>query len=551
MIITVASTILLFLAFAGFAARRGLTYMHAYQQEEYDSPRFLSWMWAHTVFDKRLSLLILCITVIFTVIAPYAFDYINPVFINFPVFLLLVFAAVIEKDPRKASKKKLVMTARAKRIFFPAYMLVVLSAAWIFLLREPAPLLWLINIHLIPFAIVFVNMMLAPFEEINQKKYWNEAHNKVRDLKPTVIGITGSFGKTSVKHILGHVLKSQASTLITPGSVNTPMGISRIIREQLDETHKYLIVEMGAYGKGSIERLCDLTPPDFGIITAIGHAHYERFKSLDMVARTKYELAEAVLGRGGKMVVHERTLRFEHARAIKEQNENQFIVCGETPAIDKEKQEDKSYLKKGDLVINRILQKDKGLEVRFNWKQVDYNVDAPLYGLHHGHNIVLAFVAAIELGISSADIQAALSSLPQIEHRLEVKKQAGLTIIDDAYNSNPIGFQAALGLLSDIGKKGRKILITPGMVELGAIHNEAHKKVGEYAGEVCDVAIVVQGKRIPSFIKGFKKTGANKTLHEVNSFAEAQIWINKNKQDGDVVLLENDLPDIYERVPKI
>ena len=94
-------------------------------------------------------------------------------------------------------------------------------------------------------------------------------------------------------------------------------------------------------------------------------------------------------------------------------------------------------------------------------------------------------------------------------------------------------------------------MITPGMVELGAIHNEAHKKVGEYAGEVCDVAIVVQGKRIPSFIKGFKKTGANKTLHEVNSFAEAQIWINKNKQDGDVVLLENDLPDIYERVPKI
>ncbi|MCB9982480.1 MAG: UDP-N-acetylmuramoyl-tripeptide--D-alanyl-D-alanine ligase [Rhodospirillales bacterium] len=543
MMIELATTVLLFLSFIAFAGKRGLTYMHVYQQEEYDSPRLLNWIWKNKAFDKRLSLMV--------AISSGLIFFIPPLFVNFLIFTAMAFATYREKDPRKDSKKKLVATARAKRIFFPAYFLSVLAASWCFLPIMPMPWVWILNIHLIPFTILFVNMLLAPFEDVNQKKFWSEAHNKVLDYQPTVIGITGSYGKTSVKHILGHILKSQAPTLVTPGSVNTPMGISRIIREQLEPEHKYLIVEMGAYGRGSIERLCKLTPPDFGIITAVGHAHYERFKSLETVAETKYELAEAVVARGGKVVVHDRTLRFDYTRAMKAQNQNQFIVCGEAPDVDKAKQIDKSYLQKGDLEIHKIIQGGKGLEVRFTWKNVTYNVEAPLFGIHHGHNLAMAFVAAFELGVSSKDIQAALPSLPQIEHRLEVRKQSGgLTIIDDAYNSNPLGFQAALGLLSQIGT-GRKILITPGMVELGKIHDEAHKSIGAYAGQVCDVAIVVKGKRIPTFISAFKETGASKQLHEVESFDEAQKWIAQNKQDGDIVLIENDLPDIYERVPKI
>lgn len=543
MMIELATTVLLFLSFTAFAGKRALTYMHVYQQEEYDSGRLLSWIWKNKVFDKRLSLAV-------AVVAGLSF-FIPDTFVNFLIFTAMAFATYREKDPRKDSKKKLVATARAKRIFFPAYGLSVLAATWCFLPIIPMPWIWIVNIHLIPFMILLVNLLLSPFEELNQKKFWTEAHNKVLDYQPKVIAITGSYGKTSVKHILGHILKNQAPTLITPGSVNTPMGISRIIREQLEPEHQYLIVEMGAYGPGSIERLCRLSPPDFGIITAVGHAHYERFKSLETVAETKYELAEAVIARAGRTIVHERTLRFDYTRNMKEHNENHFIVCGESPDVDKSKQADKSYLKKGDLEIHKIIQGGKGLEVRFMWKNVLYNVEAPLFGIHHGHNIAMAFVAAFELGVSSKDIQAALPSLPQIEHRLEVRKQSGgLTIIDDAYNSNPLGFQAALGLLSQIGT-GRKILITPGMVELGKIHDEAHKSIGAYAGQVCDVAIVVKGQRIPTFINAFKESGAGKQIHEVESFDEAQRWIAQNKQDGDIVLIENDLPDIYERVPKI
>jgi UDP-N-acetylmuramoyl-tripeptide--D-alanyl-D-alanine ligase len=165
----------------------------------------------------------------------------------------------------------------------------------------------------------------------------------------------------------------------------------------------------------------------------------------------------------------------------------------------------------------------------------------------------MAFAAAFELGIPVVDIQTSLDMMPQIEHRLEVKpnKSDGTVVIDDAYNSNPIGFQSALGLLAQLGVKGRKILITPGMVEMGKAHKEAHQKIGEYAGEVCDVAIVVNGKRIPSFIDGFKKTGGSKEIYEVATFSDAQKWVTKNKKEGDYILVENDLPDLYERIPKI
>ncbi|MGH1398934.1 MAG: Mur ligase family protein, partial [Alphaproteobacteria bacterium] len=347
-----------------------------------------------------------------------------------------------------------------------------------------------------------------------------------------------------------HVLGMHAPTLLTPGSVNTPMGITRVIREQLEPSHKYLIVEMGAYGPGSIARLCKLTPPNFGIISSIGHAHYERFKSLDAVARTKFELGEAVVKNEGKCVIHERTLRFAFPRKLKNGYMNSFIAIGDAPEVDMAKRKDVSYIQPDDLQIHNIEQKPSGLALKFTYKKITYSPEAPLYGLHHGYNIALVFALCVELGLSTDFIQDALRSLPQIPHRLEVKKQPdGTTIIDDAYNSNPVGFASALAILDALGKRGRKILITPGMIELGLAHDEAHAKIGETAGDVCDICIVVTPKRIPTFVNAFKAKG--KTLIEYDSFAEAQDWVIRNKQDGDVILIENDLPDMYERIPKM
>ncbi len=539
------TTAFVLLAYLAFASKRLLTYMHAFQQEEYDNGRFLAWIFRHKVFDTRMSLLLIIIGGASLIVPPLASN-----FATFAAFLLI---AYFEKDPRKEAKKKLALTNRVKRTLTPAIIILALLAIPnIFLM----PWSWIISVQLIPFILVLSNMLLSMTEKKIQNDFMQEAKNKIQDLNPKIIAITGSFGKTSVKHILGHILRTQGATLITPGSVNTPMGITRVIREDLNESHRYFVVEMGAYGPGSIARLCALTPPNMGIITAIGHAHYERFGTMENVAQAKYELAEDVLSRKGKVIVHERTLRYDHPRHIRDTNSHFFTVCGESfdPQIHKTKEE--HYLTKDDLEILDVEQLVDELEVNINWKEKFYSLRAPLFGLHHGHNIALAFATAIELGIDPEFIKTALKSIPQIPHRLEVKPQAdGTTIIDDAYNSNPTGFAMALDLLNTLtekqNKNGRKILITPGMVELGGAHDKAHHTAGRHAGKICDITIVVNPDRIPTFIDGFYETGTGKTLVEVKSFADAADRLSDFKRVGDIVLLENDLPDIYERIPKL
>ncbi|HRQ60379.1 MAG TPA: Mur ligase family protein, partial [Alphaproteobacteria bacterium] len=332
---------------------------------------------------------------------------------------------------------------------------------------------------------------------------------------------------------------SAAPTLATPGSVNTPMGISRIIRESLDERVKYFIVEMGAYGPGSIARLCKLAPPNHAIITAVGHAHYERFKSLEAVAQTKFELAQSALAREGKVVAHEKTIRFPASNEIYHAAQTSFVLCGAEGVV--------------DVKVKDIKQKMEGLEIKLVWGEKNTTLKVPLFGIHHGMNVALAYAMAVTLGLEADDVRIALKSTPQIPHRLEVKQTPkGAMIIDDAYNSNPAGFYSALDLLDFIGAKKRSILITPGMVELGKAHDEVHRQIGNYAATKCDICIAVNPDRIPTFIEGFNAGNrTNSQLLQVDTFEEAQRWLAENMTADDVILLENDLPDLYERVPKL
>ncbi len=546
-----ATFIIVMLAYVAFCGKRLLTYMHVLQQEDYDNKRLFKWMKTNKAFDKRVSMSLMGVFALIMVLYAIGHREDMPQFIlYFVIFITFVLGAYLEKDPRKSTKKRLVSTPRAKRIFIPAFIVSIL----LFLPYHSGilPLALILNIQALPFILMLVKLALQPFEDIIQAGYWREAQEKITDYRPQIIGITGSYGKTSVKHILGHVLSTQAPTLMTPGSVNTPMGITRVIREQLEPNHQYLVVEMGAYGPGSIERLCKLAPPNYGIITSIGHAHYERFKSLDTVAKAKFELAEAVIAKGGKTIIHERTLRFAHARALKTTYPDSFIVCGDIPNPNPHNDKDISYIQPEDLQIEKIEQKPSGLAITLRYKNIVYSPEIPIYGTHHAHNIALVFALCVEMGISTDAIQDALATLPQIAHRLEVIRQPdGSIMIDDAYNSNPIGFQSALNLLGTLKDSYRKILITPGMVELGLAHDEAHKKIGEAAGSICDICLVVQPARIPSFLAGFKESGSGKTLMEFDSFQEAQNWYVRNKTNKDIVLIENDLPDMYEKLPKM
>ncbi len=541
-----------FIAFLAFATKRMMNYLHALQQDDYNNNRLIGWIVKNRVFDSRISQFLIIITGV-ALLTP-----VSSTILNVFVFFAFVLAAYFEKDARKDTKKGLVLTKRARRILIIGLIYSAMSAATAFYISFPA--IWILTIQLIPLMLIFGNSTLAPYEIFIQNKFYNEAKARLADVNPKIIAITGSYGKTSTKHILAHILKSYAPTLSTPGSVNTVMGVTRIIREQLEPNHKYFVTEMGAYGPGSIAKLCEFTPPDYGIITSIGHAHYERFKSLETVVRAKYELADSVLSRNGMMIVHEKTLKYEYSRDIRHKAMNRFIACGE-PMREYRKprtQQEFSYLSPDDLQIKSVEQTPKGLCINLVWKEDKYTLRAPLYGVHHGHNIALAFACAMTLGMEAKDIKAALAKLPQIRHRLEVKAQLdGSIIIDDAFNSNPPGFRSALHVLGVLARdqkekksNARAILITPGIVELGSAHRETHKTLGILAAEICDIVLVVNPKRIPSFIEGFNEKNG-KTLKEFESFEEAQKWVIANKNEGDVILIENDLPDIYEGVLKI
>jgi UDP-N-acetylmuramoyl-tripeptide--D-alanyl-D-alanine ligase len=514
------------LLFLLFAAKRLLTYLHVFQQEEYDGLRFLRWVWCERAWDRRLSLALIVIGFAQFVLGErFGIDWVFPVVAG----LAFLATAILENDPRKTAKKKLAMTARAKRIYVIAWVLLAVVAV-----SPSYVLFWVIPVQLIPLALVVANLILKPFEARVQRRYWREAHEKLGKLRPMVIGITGSYGKTSVKHILGHVLETVGPTLITPGSVNTAMGIARIVRERLQAHHRYFVVEMGAYGPRSIQRLCELAPPDFGVITAIGKAHYERFKSLETVAAAKFELAEAVQRKGGQTIVASDALGFAAPRKFAATHPEALVSVGDDD---------------GALQIRSIEQEEAGVAVSVRWLGVTYELRAPLFGLHQGRNVALAFAIACSLGMAPEDVVASLRSVPQIAHRLEVKRQgSGAVLIDDAYNSNPVGFASALGVLDVLRRPGgRRILVTPGMVELGAEHNAEHSRIGRLAADHVDILLAVAPQRIAPLTEAFRAAAPSAEFVPCAAFAEAQTWLDTHLGPQDAVLIENDLPDLYER----
>lgn len=532
-------TILLITSITIFTIKRHLTYLHIFQQQEYCNYRFSGWIVSNKIFDKRLTGT-LCLMFI---INYFSLKYINLTWhyvLDFAgeyiLFILAILTfAYLEKDPIKSAKKKLVMTSRANRIYYLS-LFVNLIGNLILLFNVHLQnyfIALLLTIQLIPVYILLANLLLMPLEKHFQQKFWQEAKQKILSHKPFIIGITGSFGKTSVKHFLGHILGQTDHTLITSGSINTSMGISRVIREELNTVHKYFIVEMGAYGVGSINEICKLTPPNFGIITAIGAAHYERFKTLETVANAKFELAESVINNSQdskcRIVIPEQALNTDYAKQYLQNHKQYFNVL-------EQKQ------------LSNVTQLKTGIAMDLQLDGVIHHIETPIFGLHNVSNICIAFIAAHNLGIPVPTIINALKTMPQINHRLEVKQQNNCTIIDDAYNANPDGFKSGLELLSFLHEPpGRRILVTPGLIELGEKHHSEHLTLGELSAKHVDIAIIVNPNRIKSFVSGFKQhtTDENKLIN-VSTFKEAQDWLNINCQAKDTVLFANDLPDLYE-----
>lgn len=495
--------------------------MMFFQQNEYRNKFFIKFIFekGHLI-DKKMTAILLLILA-----SPYFY-------LKFFFFTIAAIACGWlgnrDSDYIKNAKKTLVTTPRVKRIIATTIILVILSIITFARIGFSVLVMAIILTQMLPLIVVLANIILSPYEKYNQRKFLNEAKEKLKKLNPTTIGITGSYGKTSTKHVLAHILNGNLPVLFTPGSVNTEMGITRIIREKLQPEHKFFIVEMGAYFKGSIRRLCKFVNPKHGIITSVGQAHYEHFKTQEAIAEGKFELGHWVASNNGILIVNT------------SQIDEKFIP------------KDISLVRVGDssdIHISDLKQTKEGLVFNFHRNDEVYEISVPVYGKHQANNIALAIEMSLRLGMSMKTIIATLKTLPQINHRLEVlKKDKNIIIIDDAYNSNPTGFESGLELL-EVLKTKRTILITPGMVELGDVHDEKHFEIGRKAGKIADMVVVVCADRIPTFIKGLKE-GKSQVIN-VDSFKEAQVWMNKNLEAGDVVLLENDLTDVFETKIKL
>lgn len=433
-------------------------------------------------------------------------------------------------------KKPLVMTPRARRIYATAVILVAVAVCvpliWLIPAGRAAATLLLATLFASPLFIILANLILTPVEKAISRRYYNEAVEILKsmpDLK--IIGITGSYGKTSTKHYLHRILSEQFDTLMTPGSFNTPMGVIRTIREHLKPYNEVFIVEMGAKQPGDIKEICDMVHPSMGIITAVGEQHLESFKSIENVQRTKFELADAIPSNG--LIVLNNDFPFVANRKVANCEALRYAVSNPEGA---------------DYTVCEIDYQPTGSSFTIVGPDgKTFTLRTALVGECNISNLVAACIIAARLGLSEQKIRYAVEQIEQVEHRLNMKRTpGGVTIIDDAFNSNPDGSRMAMDVLRRM-TQGRRIVVTPGMIELGDKQHELNRQLGKTIGESVDIAIVVGQYNRDALTEGILSTGFPEShLHTVASFAESQTLLSTLLQKGDTVLYENDLPDTFK-----
>ena len=380
------------------------------------------------------------------------------------IVIIMVYRLLIEMN----SKKPLKFTPRVRRMvatIIAVNLLIILVCYAIVLIkngkieaRNLAPLggFLLAAVGLQLGENMLANSINRPVEKGVNNHYINDAKRILKENPDlTIIGVTGSYGKTSVKFYLETLLRQRYRVLVTPESYNTPMGIVITIRKFLKPTHEIFVCEMGARYVGEIKEDCDLVHPHHGLITSIGPQHLDTFESMENIQKTKFELADAVPD-GGILFLN---------------GDNEYIAeelerrKGSRPLYDDpvmyHSQKTGSGYYASDVVVTNhgtdfTVNAPDGETARFSMK---------LVGMHNVINVMGAIAVAHEFDIPLAELRIPVRRIQSVPHRMEMKNHGDVTIIDDAFNSNPIGSKAAVETLAIMD--GMRILITPGMVELG------------------------------------------------------------------------------------
>ena len=488
-----------------------------FQQNSYRIERYNRWLRSTGEWHSRANMVALVGTVATYFTQHWA--------LLLPLALWMLTIAIAEFSIEY--KIKLAYTMRVKRLLVTRYLLVAAALVGAHYLddRYAVPLLMVATFD---YWIILANAINRPMEAAITRWYYNDAKRILRSMPHlTIIGITGSFGKTSTKHFLHRVLSERYNVLMTPGNFNTTLGVVRTVREHLKPHHEVFIVEMGAKQRGDIKEICDLVCPHMGIVTSVGEMHLETFGSVENVARTKFELIDALPAGGFGIVNIDSEAAFEHVKA------NGIKVT--TYAIDNCKAD---Y---------------RATDIAYSSQRTTFSVENADYATHllgRGNilNITAALAVAEKMGVSVEARRRGVKQLEQVEHRLSMRTSGGITILDDAYNSNPTGARMALEVLSGFETAGAKYVVTPGFVEMGAKQYDNNRTFGtDIAASKADGVIVVNEVNRAAITSGLEAGGYDMSrVSTVASFKEAMAELQPRLKAGDVVLYENDLPDSFK-----
>ena len=530
--------ILLLLTFFYAAYYKTQRSLHMLQQNLYnENNRYLKWVIKNIQDFISIDIITIGIALI-GVFVIYDLDVIsNLCMILIALFLVLIGYMTHKNIVNDQNKKKLVVTARVKRLIVTItvlHIIPMLVLEWNF---ENTFMIWIIL--LIESIVLYFNRFIVwiamiintPIERCVYIHFKRKAQNKIKNMPNLkIIGITGSYGKTSSKRILAEVLNVRYNALPTPKNLNTFNGLIMTVNNDMDKFTDIFIAEMGAYVRGEIARLCKLIKPKYGILTTIGTAHLESFGSEENIQKGKFELIESLPSDGFGILNGDDPKQVSYH--IK--NKVRIIWIG----IDNEE---------ADVRAKNIKCSNKGtsFDVKIKGDSKTYKFETQLLGKHNVYNILAAIACGREFDINIEDLQRAIANVRPVEHRLELKKIGNFYQIDDAYNSNPIGAKNACEILKMM--PGMKIVVTPGMIELGAKEDEYNEQFGEQIASSADLVILIGEKKTVPIKKGLLKKGFDKEKIIVfNDVREAYPFIMNQANEKEVyALFENDLPDTF------
>jgi len=514
---------------------RYLDSLQMFQQNLYDTKRYLTWVLGHS--NKSFPLVDFMPLILWCAI----FVYPSIMLVNILLVLTTIFylsGGIVLYRARKAFvKKPLVITARVWRLivtsmFLGMIMFFTISYALLNNMAYQAVGLAFgyISLNLFVYIVVWLaSIVNSPVEGYIQRKFIRSAQLKMAQMQAhiKVVGITGSYGKTTTKNIVQHVLREKFYPLMTPASYNTPMGITITIQDLLKPIHDIFIMEMGAYKVGEIKELTEIAQPEYAILTGIGPQHLNTFKTIENIQRTKFEVVEALPADGVAILNYDDPL----IREYHVNNDCKVITYGiEYAAVDY-RATDISFDARG--IRFTVVFPDKSKE----------QFSIPLLGEHNILNALASIALGRALGQPIQQIQHGLETLPQIAHRLEVKSAGTYTIIDDAFNANPVGTKKAIDVLGNMD--GKRIVITPGMIELGQEEERLNYEYGAYMADKIDVAILVGEKQTEPIFKGLETKMSKEQIIVAKNLTEALERMRAEATPGSFVLIANDLPDSY------